>query len=153
MADRPLTLIFEPGRYIAANAGVLLTKVEYLKQTAHKNFAIVDAGMNDNIRPSLYQAWQRVLPLKQQNYPSDICWDIVGPVCETGDFLAKDRLLTVNQGDYLALMSAGAYGFTMSSNYNSRCRPAEIMVSGKTIHVIRQRETVDDLMRGESILP
>lgn len=153
LADRPLTLIFEPGRYIAANAGVLLTKVEYLKQTAHKNFAIVDAGMNDNIRPSLYQAWQRVLPLKQQNYPSDICWDIVGPVCETGDFLAKDRLLTVNQGDYLALMSAGAYGFTMSSNYNSRCRPAEIMVSGKTIHLIRQRETVDDLMRGESILP
>ena len=151
LADRPLTLIFEPGRYIAANAGVLLTKVEYLKRTAHKNFAIVDAGMNDNIRPSLYQAWQRVLPLKQECSPSDICWDIVGPVCETGDFLAKDRLLAVNQGDYLALMSAGAYGFTMSSNYNSRCRPAEIMVSGKTVHVIRQRETIDDLMRGESI--
>jgi diaminopimelate decarboxylase len=153
LANRPLQLIFEPGRYIAANAGVLLTKVEYLKRTAHKNFAIIDAGMNDNIRPSLYQAWQRVLPLKEATHQASDHWDLVGPVCETGDFLAKDRSLAIRQGDYLALMSAGAYGFTMSSNYNSRCRPAEIMVSGKEIHIIRQRETIDDLMRGESALP
>jgi diaminopimelate decarboxylase len=153
LANRPLELIFEPGRYIAANAGVLLTKVEYLKQTAHKNFAIIDAGMNDNIRPSLYQAWQRVLPLKEATHQASDHWDLVGPVCETGDFLAKNRSLAIKQGDYLALMSAGAYGFTMSSNYNSRCRPAEIMVSGKSINIIRQREIIGDLMRGESILP
>lgn len=150
---RPLTLIVEPGRYIAANAGVLVTKVEYLKRTAHKNFAIVDAGMNDNIRPSLYQAWQRVLPVQQTANRADDHWDIVGPVCETGDFLAKNRSLTINQGDYLALMSAGAYGFTMSSNYNSRCRPIEIMVGDRNLQVIRRRETIDDLMRGESVLP
>ena len=153
LAGRSLTLIFEPGRYIAANAGVLLTKVEYLKQTAHKNFAIVDAGMNDNIRPSLYQAWQDVLPLKQITRPASHCWDIVGPVCETGDFLAKDRALVINQGDYLALMSAGAYGFTMSSNYNSRPRAAEIMVDGDQAYLVRERETFADIIRGEQTLP
>lgn len=153
MAGRTLSLCFEPGRSIAANAGVLLTKVEYLKLTEHKNFAIIDAGMNDNIRPSLYQAWQDILPLKEAKQPATIQWDLVGPVCETGDFLAKDRLLTLQPGDYMAMMSSGAYGFTMSSNYNSRCRPVELLVDGKQVHVIRQRETLDDLMLGEQLIP
>ncbi len=155
IADRALTLAFEPGRSIAANAGVLLTTVEFLKPTEHKNFAIIDAGMNDNIRPSLYQAWQKVLPLKQadQDTSNTMLWDLVGPVCETGDFLAKDRQLDLQAGDCLALMSSGAYGFTMSSNYNSRCRPVEIMVDGNVAHVVRRRETIDELMQGETILP
>ncbi len=154
LGGRTLSLSLEPGRSIAANAGVLLTKVEYLKPTAHKNFAIIDAGMNDNIRPSLYQAWQNVLPLQQQDaVTSDTkVWDLVGPVCETGDFLAKDRSLALLTGDTLALMSAGAYGFTMSSNYNSRGRAAEIMVDGEQIHLIRERESIEDLMRGEKII-
>ncbi|MFT5420016.1 MAG: diaminopimelate decarboxylase [Candidatus Endobugula sp.] len=153
IADRKLSLSFEPGRSIAANAGVLLTKVEYLKPTEHKNFAIIDAGMNDNIRPSLYQAWQKVLPLSEASHSADTQWDLVGPVCETGDFLAKDRALSLHAGDYLALMSAGAYGFTMSSNYNSRGRPVEIMVDGHLAHVVRDRENIDDLVRGETLLP
>ncbi|MBX2809905.1 MAG: diaminopimelate decarboxylase [Cellvibrionaceae bacterium] len=152
LSGRSLSLILEPGRSIAANAGVLLTQVEYLKPTAHKNFAIIDAGMNDNIRPALYQAWQAVLPLHEQNDTDTLIWDLVGPVCETGDFLAKDRRLSLNPGDYLALMSAGAYGFTMSSNYNSRGRPPEIMIDGDTAHLIRERETINDLIRGESLL-
>ncbi|MGS2718613.1 diaminopimelate decarboxylase [Eionea flava] len=151
IAGRNLSLSFEPGRSIAANAGVLLTKVEFLKPTEHKNFAIIDAGMNDNIRPSLYSAWQKVLPVEQQSTETQL-WDLVGPVCETGDFLAKDRELALNEGDYLALMSSGAYGFTMSSNYNSRGRAAEIMVDGDKTHVVRERETVADLLRGESLL-
>ncbi len=154
ISGRNLTLSFEPGRSIAANAGVLLTKVEFLKPTEHKNFAIIDAGMNDNIRPSLYQAWQNVLPLREEsNNTPALMWDLVGPVCETGDFLAKERELSLTQGDYLALMSSGAYGFTMSSNYNSRGRPVELMVDGDQVHVIRARETIDDLMRGETLLP
>ncbi len=150
---RNVSLSFEPGRSIAANAGVLLTQVEFLKPTEHKNFAIIDAGMNDNIRPSLYQAWQRVLPLSEAKGDSDTLWDLVGPVCETGDFLAKDRALSLREGDCLALMSSGAYGFTMSSNYNSRGRPVEIMVDGDQAHIIRARETVEDLVRGEALLP
>jgi len=152
LGGRSVSLSLEPGRSIAANAGVLLTKVEYLKPTPHKNFAIIDAGMNDNIRPSLYQAWQNMLPLKTQSDAEMMEWDLVGPVCETGDFLAKDRQLALEQGDYLALMSAGAYGFTMSSNYNSRGRAIEIMVDEAQAYVIRDRETVADLLRGEQIL-
>lgn len=152
LGDRRVSLSLEPGRSIVANAGVLLTKVEFLKPTEHKNFAIIDAGMNDNIRPSLYQAWQNVLPLKQASTAEALDWDIVGPVCETGDFLAKDRELAIEAGDYLALMSAGAYGFTMSSNYNSRPRAVEVMVDKDKIHVIRERETIKSLMQGEKII-
>jgi len=152
LGGRSVTLSLEPGRSIAANAGVLLTKVEYLKPTAHKNFAIIDAGMNDNIRPSLYQAWQNVLPLKEQSKVDPMDWDLVGPVCETGDFLAKDRKLALESGDCLALMSSGAYGFSMSSNYNSRGRAVEIMVDGSQVHVIRERETISDLMQGEKLI-
>lgn len=154
IAGRNLSLSFEPGRSIAANAGVLLTKVEFLKPTEHKNFAIIDAGMNDNIRPSLYRAWQKVLPATETKADTATeLWDLVGPVCETGDFLAKDRELALDEGDYLALMSSGAYGFTMSSNYNSRGRAVEIMVDGDKSHIIRQRETVADLVKGEALLP
>lgn len=154
IAGRNLSLSFEPGRSIAANAGVLLTKVEFLKPTEHKNFAIIDAGMNDNIRPSLYRAWQKVLPVTEAKADTATeLWDLVGPVCETGDFLAKDRELALDEGDYLALMSSGAYGFTMSSNYNSRGRAVEIMVDGDKSHIIRQRETVADLVKGEALLP
>ncbi len=152
IGGRALSLALEPGRSIAANAGILLTSVEYLKPTRHKNFAIIDAGMNDNIRPSLYQAWQRALPLREHTNVGALSWDLVGPVCETGDFLAKDRLLALETGDRIAIMSAGAYGFTMSSNYNSRPRPIELLVDGDQIHVIRERETIDDLLRGEKIL-
>jgi diaminopimelate decarboxylase len=152
IGGRALSLALEPGRSIAANGGVLLTTVEYLKPTRHKNFAIIDAGMNDNIRPSLYQAWQRALPLNETASVEPLLWDLVGPVCETGDFLAKDRLLALEAGDRIAIMSAGAYGFSMSSNYNSRPRPVEIMVDGNQIHVIRERETIDDLLRGEMVI-
>lgn len=152
LGGRTLSLSLEPGRSIAANAGVLLTTVEYLKPTEHKNFAIIDAGMNDNIRPSLYQAWQQVLPLQASSAAAQQTWDLVGPVCETGDFLAKERELALNPGDRLALMSAGAYGFTMSSNYNSRGRAVEILVDGDRTHVIRERESVADLMRGEVLV-
>lgn len=152
LGQRKLALIFEPGRSIAANAGVLLTRVEYLKPTAHRNFAIIDAAMNDNIRPSLYQAWQDIRPLQPRS-GSSLSWDLVGPVCETGDFLGKQRELCLESGDLLAVMSAGAYGFTMASNYNSRPRAAEIMVDGERVHLARARESVADLLRGETLLP
>ncbi len=152
LGSRELTLLFEPGRSLVANAGLLLMKVEYLKHTEHKNFAIVDAAMNDMIRPSLYSAWMDILPLKPRE-GSAKAYDIVGPVCETGDFLAKDRELNLAEGDLLALASAGAYGFTMSSNYNSRGRAAEIMVDGDQAHLIRARESLADLMLGEQLLP
>lgn len=151
LGNRSLALIFEPGRSIAANAGVLLTKVEYLKPTPHKNFAIIDAAMNDNIRPSLYQAWQDIRPLQVREGNTQ-SWDLVGPVCETGDFLGKDRALNLATGDYLAVMSCGAYGFTMSSNYNSRPRAAEIMVDGDQATVVRARETLASLTQGEALL-
>ena len=152
LGARKLALIFEPGRSIAANAGVLLTRVEYLKPTASKHFAIIDAAMNDNIRPALYQAWQAVRAVNPS--VADIQhWDLVGPVCETGDFLAKDRALALSEGDLLAIMDSGAYGFTMSSNYNSRGRAAEVMVDSDTQHLVRQRETIEDLVRGETLLP
>ncbi len=147
-----IELIFEPGRAIAANAGILLTKVEYLKVNQDKHFAIVDAGMNDLLRPSLYQAWQNIIAVKPRKGDSEL-YDIVGPVCETGDFLGKDRALCLAQDDLIAVRSAGAYGFTMSSNYNSRPRIAEIMVDNETCHVIREREKIEDLYRGECTLP
>ena len=151
---RHLELIFEPGRAIAANAGVLITQVEFIKQNQSKFFAIVDAGMNDMLRPSLYQAWQKIIPVsvRDDDTPTHN-FDIVGPVCETGDFLGKDRELALKQGDLLAQRSAGAYGFTMSSNYNSRPRVAEIMVDGEQHHLIRERETIESLYQGEKILP
>lgn len=152
LGDRPLSLMFEPGRSISANAGVLLTEVMYLKPTAHKNFAIIDAAMNDNIRPSLYQAWQDIRPVKPRSGGEKL-WDLVGPICETGDFLGKDRELAIAPGDLLAIMSAGAYGFSMSSNYNSRGRAAEVIVDGDTAWLARERETIDDMLRGEHLLP
>lgn len=152
LTGRDLSLIVEPGRSIVAQGGVLLTRVEYLKPTNHKNFAIIDAGMNDNIRPSLYQAWQQVLPLEQASQAETKVWDLVGPVCETADFLAKARKLALAPGDVLALMAAGAYGFSMSSNYNSRNRPPELMVDGHQVQVVRERESLDDQIRGEHLL-
>ena len=149
---RNLTLMFEPGRYIVANAGVLLTQVEYLKHTEHKDFAIVDAAMNDLIRPALYQAWMDVTAVTPR--ASDArAYDIVGPICETGDFLAKDRQLALEEGDLLAVHSAGAYGFVMSSNYNTRGRTAEVLVDGDQAFEVRRRETVAELFAGESLLP
>jgi diaminopimelate decarboxylase len=152
MAGRPQELLLEPGRAIAGNAGILLTRVEYLKHTAHKNFAIVDAAMNDLQRPALYDAWHDIVPVRQRDGATSN-YDIVGPVCETGDFLGKQRELALGEGDLLAVRSAGAYGFTMSSNYNSRPRAAEVMVDGAQAFLIRDRETLDDLIRGEHLVP
>lgn len=152
LAEHRFEIILEPGRAIAGNIGILVTRVEYLKQTAEKNFAIVDAAMNDLIRPSLYNAWQNITPVKQQSNAPTTLWDIVGPVCETGDFLGKERKLSLAQGDLLAIRSSGAYGFTMSSNYNSRPRAAEVMVDGPKQHLIRKREEFSQLWQGEAII-
>ena len=149
---RGLALVFEPGRSIVANAGVLLTRVEYLKPTAHKDFAIVDAAMTDLIRPALYQAWMNVIAV-QPHEGDTRRYDIVGPICETGDFLAKDRELALVEGDLLAVCSAGAYGFVMSSNYNTRGRAAEVLVDGDQAFEVRRRESVQELYAGESLLP
>lgn len=148
-----LTLLFEPGRSIAANAGVMLTRVEFLKPGESKNFAIVDAAMNDLIRPALYQAWQAIVPVDTRQTRESALYDVVGPVCETGDFLGKERELAITEGDLLAVRSAGAYGFVMASNYNSRPRAAELMVDGDNCHVVRARETVASLWAGEALLP
>ncbi len=153
LKQRQLCICLEPGRAIAANAGLLLTRADYLKPTSDKNFLIIDAAMNDLIRPSLYQAWQPILPCKEPQTQASQEWDIVGPVCETGDFLGKARSLNVKQGDLLAIMSAGAYGFTMSSNYNSRNRAAEVMVDQDKTYLIRARESFDDQIRLETLLP
>ncbi len=147
-----LELVMEPGRAIMANAGILLSKVEYLKPGQEKHFAIVDAAMNDLIRPALYSAWMNIVPVVLDNSISARTYDVVGPVCETGDFLGKDRALAIQEGDLLAVRSAGAYGFTMSSNYNSRPRAAEVMVDGARCQLIRAREQWQDLWRGEQIL-
>ena len=152
LAHRDLTLWLEPGRSIVANAGVLLTSVIYLKPGTHKNFVIVDAAMNDNIRPALYAAWQDIRPVIRREGQSGK-WDIVGPVCETADFLGKDRELVVSTGDRLAMMSSGAYGFVMSSNYNSRGRATEVLVDGNKHYLVRARETFADIVRGEQLLP
>ena len=153
LAGRDLALMFEPGRSIVANAGVLLTEVNLLKPTEHRNFAIIDAAMNDLIRPALYSAWMGIDAVRPRDDVPTATWDIVGPVCETGDFLGKDRELALAPGDLLAVRSAGAYGFVMSSNYNTRPRAAEVMVDGDQVHLIRRRETVSELFAGESLLP
>jgi diaminopimelate decarboxylase len=153
VGDRALTLMFEPGRSISADAGVLLTRIDYIKHNSAHNFAIVDAAMNDMIRPALYQAWLDIVPVLRRGDCESSLYDVVGPVCETGDFLGRNRSLAIRTGDLLAVLGAGAYGFTMSSNYNSRTRAAEVMVDGNTPHLIRQRETIADLMRGEMLLP
>ena len=152
MAGRPQELLLEPGRAIAGNAGILLTRVEYLKPTAHKNFAIIDAAMNDLQRPALYDAWHDIVPVRPREGTATR-YDVVGPICETGDFLGRERDLVLAAGDLLAVRSAGAYGFTMSSNYNSRPRAAEVMVDGDQAFVIRERETLDDLYHHEQLLP
>lgn len=154
MQDRPnLPLIFEPGRAIMANAGILVSKVEFLKQGAEKNFALVDAAMNDLIRPALYSAWMDIVEVDRSLVRDRHEYDVVGPVCETGDFLGKDRELAIAEGDLIAVRSAGAYGFTMASNYNSRCRPAEILVEGDKLHLVREREKLKDLWKGEHKVP
>jgi diaminopimelate decarboxylase len=146
-------IIIEPGRAIAANAGILLTRVNVLKNNEQKNFAVVDAAMNDLIRPSLYSAWQDIVPVTEQSSAQPAIYDVVGPICETGDFLGKNRKLSIQEGDLLAVRSSGAYGFSMSSNYNSRLRAAEVMVDGDSHHLVRARETFADLIRGEALLP
>lgn len=153
LKERGLEIILEPGRAIAGNAGILLTQVEFLKHGEEKNFAIVDAAMNDLLRPALYGAWQNIIPVQPREGGEPQIYDVVGPVCETGDFLGKDRALDIVAGDVLAVCSSGAYGFTMSSNYNSRPRVAEVMVDGDQYHVVREREVMEDLWRGEAVLP
>lgn len=153
LANYPMHLVVEPGRSIAANAGILVTKVEYLKHNGDKHFAIIDAAMNDMIRPALYEAWMDIQPVdKSLAGGTKASFDLVGPVCETGDFLGKDRELDLQQGQLLAQFSAGAYGFTMASNYNSRPKAVEILVDDRDVHCIRERETIDDLVRGEKLL-
>ncbi len=153
MGDTDLKLIFEPGRSISANAGVLLTRVEYLKDNGDKKFAVVDAAMNDLIRPALYQSWMDIIPVSNTAQGESALYDIVGPVCESSDFLGKDRELVLNDGDLLAVCSAGAYGFGMSSNYNTRNRCAEVMVDGNKAHLVRRRETYQDQLSLEKLLP
>jgi diaminopimelate decarboxylase len=152
IGTRTQKLLFEPGRTLVGNAGVLLSRVEYLKHGEEKNFAIVDAAMNDLMRPALYDAWHQVLPVNASEEAGK-SYEIVGPVCESGDFLARDRRLALQEGDLLAIMSAGAYGMSMSSNYNTRPRAVEVMVDGTASHLIRERETVEELIAHEHLLP
>ncbi len=152
LGERELEIFIEPGRAIAANAGILLTRVEYLKPTESRHFAIIDAAMNDLVRPAMYQSWQAIVPVRPHADGESTRWDLVGPICETGDFLGKDRELTLKPGDLLAIRSAGAYGFTMSSNYNSRPRAAEVIVDGDRWRIARQRETLESLYAGENTL-
>lgn len=152
LEGRNLKLVLEPGRSIAANAGIFVTEVEFLKSNSDKNFAIIDGGMNDLIRPSLYSAWQKIVEVTPRQETEAKLYDIVGPVCETGDFLGKDRELALQAGDLLAVKSSGAYGFAMASNYNTRNKPAEIMVDGDQAHLIRRRETVQDQIQLESMI-
>jgi diaminopimelate decarboxylase len=147
-----LSLYLEPGRAIVGNAGVLLTRVEYLKHGEARNFAIVDAAMNDLLRPALYGAWQAIVPVAPRTGPGRV-YDVVGPICETGDFLGKERLLDLHEDDLLAVRSAGAYGFVMSSNYNTRPRPPEVMVDGARMHLARRRESLTELLAPEAVLP
>ena len=153
LEGRHYEILLEPGRAIAGNAGILLTRVEYLKDTGLKRFAILDAAMNDLVRPALYQAVQDIVPAERKEGAERGLWDLVGPVCETGDFLGKGRDLALATGDLLAIRGSGAYGFTMSSNYNSRPRAAEVMVDGAQVHLVRPRETVASLYAGEARLP
>ncbi len=153
LAGLPYQILIEPGRAIAANAGVLLTRVEYLKHGKSKNFAIVDAAMNDLVRPALYDAWQNIIPVRRDISGDRQSYDVVGPVCETGDFLGKNRSLCLQTGDLLAVRSAGAYGFTMSSNYNTRPRAPEVIVDGEKAWLVRRRETIAELLQNEQPLP
>jgi len=153
LGARNLELILEPGRSIAANAGIMVTRVQSLKPGDARSFAIVDAAMNDLIRPSLYDAWQGIEPVVDNPSAEKAVYDVVGPVCETGDFLGKDRELAIQPGDLLAVRSAGAYGFVMSSNYNARSRPPEILVDGNHVHLARRRETLEEQMAPELPLP
>lgn len=153
LRDTDYEILMEPGRAIMANAGILLMTVEYLKHTRYKNFAVVDAAMNDNMRPALYSAWQHIGTAELQDERGPLVYDIVGPVCETGDFLGKDRKLALREGDLLVMRSAGAYGYSMSSNYNTRPRPVELMVDGDKAYVINQRETFKHMIAGERMLP
>jgi diaminopimelate decarboxylase len=153
LGDERYKILIEPGRAIVGEAGVLLTRVEYLKHASHKNFAIVDAGMNDLIRPALYNAWQEIVEVEPRTAEPDLLYDVVGPVCETGDFLGKHRRLRVRAGDLLAVCAAGAYGAVMSSNYNSRPRAAEVVADGDAYYVVREREPVPALWAGEAMLP
>ncbi|MEI7428915.1 MAG: diaminopimelate decarboxylase [Betaproteobacteria bacterium] len=152
LKDRQLKILLEPGRRLVGNAGALLTKVEYLKPGEVKNFAIIDAAMNDLARPALYDAWHDIVPVAPRT-EKPLSWEVVGPICESGDFLGHDRSLSIEPGDLLAIMSAGAYGMAMSSNYNTRPRAAEVMVDDSKIHLVRRRETVEDLLALESLLP
>ena len=152
LGARRHTLLLEPGRALTGNAGLLLTRVEYVKEGEERNFAIVDAAMNDLMRPALYEAWHDVMPVRRAEGAAGV-YDVVGPICESGDFLALDRTLAVREGDLLAIMSAGAYGMSMSSNYNTRPRAPEVMVDGSAAHLVRKRERIADLMAGERLLP
>jgi diaminopimelate decarboxylase len=151
MKGYPLEIILEPGRAIVGNAGILLTRVEYLKHTHHKNFVIVDAGMNDLLRPALYNAWQEIIPVSHRDREEEKNYDIAGPICESADFLGRDRKLAIRQGDLLVINSAGAYGFSMSSNYNSRPRPAEVLIDRHQASLIHRRETIDELYSAEAL--
>jgi len=152
LGERKVKLLFEPGRAIAGNAGVLLTRVEYLKHGAAKNFAVVDAAMNDIVRPALYEAWHDIVPVLTR-VGAAATYDVVGPICETGDFLGLERSLTIQAGDLLAILSAGAYGMSMSSNYNTRPRAAEVIVDSAATHLVRAREPVESLFALERVLP
>lgn len=152
LGERKIKLIVEPGRAIAGNAGIFITRVEHLKLSEHKNFAVIDGAMNDLIRPTLYQAWQKIQPVEENSKAPPRTYDIVGPICETGDYLGKDRELAIKEGDLLAIRSSGAYGFTMSSNYNTRPRVAEVMVDKHAIHLVRKREELAELFKDEYLL-
>jgi len=152
LGSRPLKLLFEPGRFLVGNAGVLLTRVSYLKPGPTRNFAIVDAAMNDLLRPALYDAWHEVRPVVPRTLAEQL-WQVVGPVCESADFLARDRMLALVEGDLLAILSAGAYAMAMSSNYNSRARAVEVIVDGEKVHLVRPRETIEELFAHESLMP
>jgi diaminopimelate decarboxylase len=152
LGDRAYKLVFDPGRAIVGNAGVLITRVEYVKAGEARNFIVVDAGMNDFLRPPLYGAWHEVRSVRETEARApQAVYDIVGPVCESADFLARERRLAAREGDLLAVLSAGAYGMVMSSNYNSRPRAAEVLVDGATAHLVRRRESIEDLFAGEQI--
>ena len=153
LAGHDYSIIMEPGRAIAGNAGILVAKIEHLKHNSDRHFAIIDAAMNDLMRPALYNAWQEIVAVSPRQDGEQHPYDIVGPICETGDFLGKDRTLNLKEGDLLAVRSAGAYGFTMSSNYNSRGRAAEVMVDGDKSYLVRERETIESLFNNEHLLP
>jgi diaminopimelate decarboxylase len=153
LAERPYRLLLEPGRAISGNAGILVTEVQYTKHNGYKHFAVVDAGMNDLLRPALYDAWHAIIPVSRAGKGQAHVYDVVGPVCETADFLGKARELAIGAHGLLAVRSAGAYGFSMAGNYNTRPRAAEIMVDGERAHLIRERESIDQVMHGERLLP